>query len=412
MKKIILIQTILFHFCLLSASAQSITTNLQEGEQAHMMLIPVDSKAFVFSPGNWVGDDERIGKVFRQTWNPGAYFRVSWSSPNPNPRAKITFDISSFQRDITAPKISYNIDGIWYIDVRCDKEIIIQGMDSNNQQHDLTIILSSSAQMARWGSEGISGTNVLRVTGVLVDEGSQPLPTSTSKKWVLIIGDSITEGIGTSALSSYSYLLGQAFRVLGYEYGINACGYSGWLARGDQPPGDVPAYYCITGSENGKDVKYNDAESRWNKIDGNHHSLLDSKGRLSAYGQTGQEPDLILINYGTNDFLRKSNPSDLKESISQGLKALRNSAPNARIIVLIPFGQYLSTMLNEAVEIRKKVKPIDSKISIIDLGPNVARSLTPKERVFGDLHPNDRGAANFIAMLIPQVISILNKKEK
>jgi len=43
---------------------------------ASLMTIPVDSPAFVFSPGNWTGDAGRAGKVFRQTWNPGAYFSV------------------------------------------------------------------------------------------------------------------------------------------------------------------------------------------------------------------------------------------------------------------------------------------------------------------------------------------------
>jgi hypothetical protein len=48
------------------------------------MTIPVDSPAFVFSPGNWVGDAGRGGKLFRQTWNPGAYFRVTWETDTTN----------------------------------------------------------------------------------------------------------------------------------------------------------------------------------------------------------------------------------------------------------------------------------------------------------------------------------------
>ena len=411
MKKIAILHSVLIYAWLLaSLSAQSVTSQLPETAAAPLMTIPVDSKAFVFSPGNWVGDVGREGKVFRQTWNPGAYFRVSWSSANPNPAAKITLDTASFQPDFKPPKISYNIDGIWKIDVPCDKEIVVQDLNKNKQEHTLTVILNTSVQTARWGGEGVSGANVLRVTGVQVDEKSAPAPVAPAKKWALIIGDSITEGCGATALASYSHLLGQALSTQGYEYGISACGSSGWLARGDKSPGDVPGYYTITGSVQGVGGKYNDAESRWNKIDGNRHSLLDANGRLSAYGQTGQEPALIFINYGTNDSLRKLDPADLKASINQSLAALRKSAPDAQIIVLIPFGQYCPALLKEAVELRQKAA--DSKIALIDLGPGVARSLTPKDRALGDLHPNDRGTANFAALLIPHVLNILNGSAK
>ena len=63
---------------------------------APMMVIPVDSQAFVFSPGNWTGDDGRGGKAFRQTWNSGAYLRVSWTSENRKPSAKITLDTATY----------------------------------------------------------------------------------------------------------------------------------------------------------------------------------------------------------------------------------------------------------------------------------------------------------------------------
>ena len=61
-----------------------------------------------------------------------------------------------------------------------------------------------------------------------------------------------------------------------------------------------------------------------------------------------------MINYGTNDSLHQSNPSDTLASIVQSLAALRKSAPEAQIIVIIPFGQYYAKELKEAVEIHKK----------------------------------------------------------
>jgi lysophospholipase L1-like esterase len=373
---------------------------------ASLMTIPVDSPAFVFSPGNWTGDVGRAGKVFRQTWNPGAYFRVTWESKSPLPVAKLQLDISTHQPSFKPPLLAYSIDGIWKSRTPCARKISIGGLTGAGH-HELAVYLQGSEQQERWGSTGKSGLNVLRVTGLLVDATSTPIPATPGSKWALIIGDSITEGNGVSELAGYSHLVGQALRGLRYEYAISACGYSGWINRGDGPPGDVPGYYAIRNSRNGNGGQYEDAASRWNKIDGNNHSLLDSKGHLSAYGQTSQEPSLIMINYGTNDILYKSNPSDTAASITQCLAALRASAPNSQIIILIPFGQYYAKELKDAVDARRKARPADARIAIIDLGPEVANNLEASNGLMGGLHPNDRGHANFAATIIPKIMKFI-----
>lgn len=373
-----------------------------------LMTIPVDSPAFVFSPGNWIGDAGREGKVFRQTWNPGAYFRVTWESKNPQPMVKLRLDISTYQPSFKPPLLAYAVDGIWKSRIPCTGEISIDGITGAGR-HELTVFLQGSEQRERWGSEGKSGLNVLRVTGLQVDADATPVPSTPGSKWALIIGDSITEGNGASELAGYSHLVGQALRTLHYEYGLSACGWSGWINRGDAPPGDVPGYYTIRGSTNGVGGQYDDTASRWNKIDGNNHSLLDSLGHISAYGQTGQEPSLILINYGTNDHLHKSNPGDTSASIAHCLAALRASAPNAQIIILIPFGQYFAKELKNAVDARKKARPADTRIAMIDLGPEVARNLEVPNGLMGGLHPNDRGHANFAAAIIPQIMLLISK---
>ncbi|MEI7903100.1 MAG: SGNH/GDSL hydrolase family protein [bacterium] len=376
---------------------------------AALMTIPVDSPAFVFSPGNWTGDAGRAGKAFRQTWNPGAYFRVTWESKNPQPVAKLRFDISTYQKSFFPPLLVYSIDGIWKANVPCAAEIAIEGI-TNAGRHELVVYMQTSDSKERWGSEGKSGLNVMRVTGLQVDADSIPVAATPGSKWALIIGDSITEGCGTSALACYSYLVGQALRTQNYEYGLNACGWSGWTHWGDDSR-DVPGYYMITNSINGVGGHYDDAGSRWNKLDGNNHSLLDSKGHLSAYGQTGQEPSLIMINYGTNDDRsRKPNPV-VAASITPCLAALRASAPNAWIVILIPFSQFCATDLKDAVEARKKGSPADTQIAVIDLGPGVARNLDYNEPhgLMGGLHPNDRGHANFAAAIIPQMMKLIEK---
>mgnify|MGYP000885596133 CR=1 FL=1 len=303
-------------------------------------------------------------------------------------------------------RIAYAVDGVWKSQVSAVERIPLENLKGAGR-HELTVVFHWSEQKERWGSPGQSGLNVLRITGLEVDAGSVPIPAPPRPKWALIVGDSITEGCGASELACYSHLVGQALQALGYEYGVSACGWSGWLNKGDNPPGDVPGYYIVRNSVDGVGGEYDEAASRWNKIDGNHHSLLDARGRLSAYGGTDQEPALILLNYGTNDGLHKSNPSDTKASINQGLAALRSAAPNAQIVVLIPFGQYYAKDLKDAVAARQNAPEPDRRIALIDLGPSVARSIAGNGGVLGGLHPNDRGHANFAAAIIPQLVRLL-----
>jgi hypothetical protein len=60
------------------------------------ITVPVSSKAFMFSPGNWTGSKGRSGDNFRQTWNPGAYFCVAWETKNTRSFARILFDTCGY----------------------------------------------------------------------------------------------------------------------------------------------------------------------------------------------------------------------------------------------------------------------------------------------------------------------------
>ncbi|MEI6644707.1 MAG: SGNH/GDSL hydrolase family protein [bacterium] len=375
------------------------------GDQA--MTISVDSPAFVFSPGNWVGDAGRGGKVFRQTWNPGAYFRVTWESDSTNTVPTLLLDASTYDGSFGPPKLACNLDGIWSGDLSCAKEVAVPGMNPRIKKHVLIGYLKTSAQVKRWGSADASGLNVVRVTGLRVGSDSKLGVDAAQPKWALIVGDSITEGCGANELEGYSHLVGQAFRSLGYEYALSACGWSGWLHRGDNPPGDVPGYYVISNSVNGAGGQYFDALSRWNKID-SLHSLLDANGRISAFGAVGQEPSVILINYATNDAIHPTNTSDLQASMAQGLEALRKAAPDAHLFFIIPFGQYRVKEIRQTVDSYQGAHPGDRRISIIDLGPDAARALTPKSGYWGGLHPNPRAHATFAAQIIVQIMTQLS----
>ena len=373
---------------------------------AAAVTIPVDSSAFVFSPGNWVGDAGRGGKLFRQTWNPGAYFRVTWESASTNAVPTLLLDAFTYDGSFSPPVLACNLDGIWTGDLRCAKELPVPGMNPYIKKHVLTGYLKMSSQVKRWGTEGASGSNIVRIVGLRVGADGKPGADAAQPKWALIVGDSITEGCGASELEGYSHLVGQAFRSLGCEYSLSACGWSGWLHRGDNPPGDVPGYYVMTNSVSGAGGQYLDAASRWNKID-SLHALLDASGRISAYGAVGQEPSVILINYGTNDAIHPSNASDVQASMSQCLAALRKAAPAAHIFFIIPFGQYKAAEIKATVNAYRTAHQDERRLSVIDLGPDAARALTPKGGYWGGLHPNPRAHATFAAQIVAQMMAAL-----
>jgi len=365
------------------------------------VTIPVDSPAFVFSPANWVGDQGRVGHKYRQTWNPGAYFRFTWESESKDEVPVLLLDDSTYNGSFPPPVLAACLDGVWSPNLGSAKEVQIQGV-SRTGKHTLTVYVKKTSQVKRWGTPGVSGSNIVRVTGIRLDKGSQPVEAAASPKWALIVGDSITEGVGAYELEGYSHLVGQALLATNYEYAISACGWSGWLNRGDNPPGDVPGWYIVTNSVKGVGGDYDESRSRWNKID-SCHSILDSQGRFSAYGATGQEPSLILINYGTNDSLHRSNPDDVIASMAQSLEAMRQAAPEAQIVYIIPFGQYKAAETYQIVTDYQKNHSADKRISIIDLGPETARALTVKNGYWGGLHPNARGHADFASRIIVQL---------
>jgi lysophospholipase L1-like esterase len=373
------------------------------------IVLPVDSPAFVFSPGNWTGDKGRAGSAYRQTWNPGAYFRVYWSSTNATPTASLLLDTSGYDGTFSPPELTYNVDGLWTANVPAKSEINIAKL-AGAGNHILTVYFTTSEQKFRWGSAGTSGKNVLRVTGLKADASAKAETAVGGTKWMLEIGDSITEGSGAGEgrsdnLSAYSYFVGQAMQTQDFEYGVSACGWSGWLRPGDNPPGDVPAYYAISGSKDGAGGTYDDSASRWNKLDADH-SLLDSKGHLSAYGGIGQEPAIITINYGTNDDFMRADKSDVQASITQSLTALRRAAPNAQIFMIIPFEQFVVPQLQAGVLAYQNANLKDRKVTLIDLGKPAGRSLDDNG-YWGGVHPNIRGHAIFAARLVASIQSTL-----
>lgn len=359
------------------------------------ITLPVSSPAARFSPATWAGDAGRGGAVSRRTWNNGAWCVWHWSTASAHPTATL-----QIMNPTPGSAVSYFLDGALTDNVPVPNAggIAISGLAAPGP-HTLTVYTRRSRQIARWG-----GANAYTVTGLTVDDGATPTPAPPLRPWVLIVGDSITEGIqadegADSSLRDYSFLVGQGLNAAGYDYTVSACGYSGWVRSGDAQ-GDVPAYLPVPGGE-----------GRWNRIDAKT-SLLDARGHLSAYGQTGQEPAAILLNYGVNECLGRTDEAALRQSVILALTALRRAAPRTEIIVLVPPGladtrvypngpAYI-TALKADVAAYRAAHPADRKIILVDLGPAVARALG-SPAYGGGVHPHAAGHA-YLAPLVLQAL--------
>lgn len=361
------------------------------------VTLGVTSPAARFSPATWAGDAGRGGSLARTTWNNGAWCEWRWTTPAARPAA--TLQITNPTR---SSAVSYFLDGALTdnVPVPASGGIAVAGLTGPGP-HTLRVYLRNSPQSDRW-----HGANAYTVTGLTVDDGAKPLPALLRRPWVLVVGDSITEGIQADNgrddnLSDYSFLVGEGLKGAGYDTAVSACGYSGWLRPGDAG-GDVPGYFLADPA----------AQSRWNWIDAKT-SLLDARGHLSGWGGVGEEPAAILLNYGVNECLSGTSADAMQASVTGALAALRRAAPSARLLMLVPPGladppvypngpAYIAA-LNAGFDAYQRAHPADTKAVRLDLGPEVAHALG-SPAYGGGVHPNAAGHAFLAPILVRAVL--------
>lgn len=361
--------------------------------------IAVNSAAFRFSPGNWKGDTGRGGSSYRKTWNIGAYFEVKWTAAASSPSATILIPSTS-----TGATISYLLNGVLTDNVAATGNVTLSGIAAG-ASNTLTVFLRTSPQTTRWNN----ALQTLQINGLQIDSGSSAGTAATVSGWDIIVGDSLTEGSGIEGgdtfMRCWAHLFGQAIRDLGRDYNVNACGFSGYLRPGDNT-GDVPAYYSVSGGT------YADASSRWNKIDSGV-SLLDSAGKISAYGSTGTQPSNIWINLGTNEAVSGSSLSDTTASVTQCITALRGAAPSAKINVIVPFALYATAAVSSGPTYIAAIKagfaayqsanPTDTNVALIDFGSTFSAQLTSSLYGGAVVHGNSALQALEAARMIPKL---------
>ena len=392
------------------------SANLVSSIATYTDLVPVTlgvaSAAAKWSPGNWKGDAGRGGSNYRQTWNVGAWFSYTWNA-GASPAATLLFNSL-----ISGVYISYYLNGVLSDNISVAQNVPISGITPNASNTLLVYVRSTLYASYRWnnGVPGI-GDNTLQVLGLQIDGNSSVGAAPAANPWMLVVGDSQTEGYAINAgssdfLNDYAFLVSQSFNALGYDTCISACDGCGWLIAGDSPT-DVPAYYSVSGSSSGRGGTYNDSASRWNKIDAGV-SLLDSAGQISAYGTTGTPPAVIYIDLASNDCLFSANASDMQASVTQCLAALRTAAPSAWIFIQVPFGMYYTpsfptgatyiTALKNGVAAYQAANPSDAKVVLIDFGSALSYTLSNPPYIYTDgLHFLAAGHALIAPLVTSQI---------
>jgi len=361
-----------------------------------------------FSPGNWKDNAGRGGALWRKTWNIGAWFTYKWTA-SASPTCSILVEPNTS---------STNVFAIYLNGVLTDAVPAIGNMSVNgvipNSVNTLKVYVSNSINNYRWND----GVNTVRINGLLLDLGSIEIDVSTPMPWGLISGDSITQGVLANSgvgsfIHTYTFGLSNMLEQLGYDLCVNACSSVGWTVVGNAL-GDVPAYCKSDGTG------YRDDLSRWNKID-QGVSLLDANGKISAYGQLGQEPSFIIINLLTNDCGFAANVTHTQASILQGLTLLRNAAKNAAIVLIIPPGLYdtsIANNTNSAVYIAAikaaynayvAANPYDGLIDLVDFGVDFAKTLSRGIYTNDGVHPSTTGHSIMSAKLVQRIVASLNK---
>lgn len=334
--------------------------------------LTVDSSAFLFSPGNWTGDEGRDGSLWRSTWNPGAWFQISWLA-SATPTATLHLGPEN-----TGAYITYFLNGVATKDIAAKTDLTLSNI-LPGQVNRLEVFLTRTPASDRWNK----GNNCLTISGLTIDPASSAAYIVAERPWGKLVGDDTTEGTSADAgsdnvLSSYAYFLLRGMETAGYRTCISACAGSGYITAGDSTK-DVPAFYSVTGSSNGLGGAYSDTKSRWNLVDSGI-SALDSNGLLSSYGDIGTPPSWIAFNLLSRDALAYANQSDAQAAMTQCLTAHRAAAPDAWLFAIMPFGfRYATTysvtwpqLFTNAVTNYRLSNPDDDKVVVVDPGTDLA----------------------------------------
>lgn len=278
--------------------------------QVSTNTVTMDNAAILYSPFNW-----GVTAQSAKTINSGAYLKVIFGGTS----CRLTSDTSS-----NLPPYSEfwtRVDG-----GPCTQHVLTNGNPTIavaaglvNRKHLLEVVIKSTSEtIDRWTQQ----RTAIVFTGLLLDNGATVTAPVRKPFNILIFGDSITEGVRVNgfagiandtdrndAFQVYSWLLSQELPA---EVGVVGFGATGINTSGS---GNVPLL----------------AKSYGYLWAGHPRSFSDP------------EPDLIIYNEGTND------GASISAGIVAVVRALLQTAPNAKQLLLLPFNRSHASDLKAAV---------------------------------------------------------------
>ncbi len=258
------------------------------------------------------------------------------------------------------------------------------------ETHKVRIIKLSESAMSTCGIAGIETDGVIS-------------PTEPKDKLIEFIGDSITCGYGVDdedrdhhfatgtedVTRAYAYKTAEA---LDADYSmVSFSGYgivSGYTETGEKTENQlVPDYYEKMGFSYGTyRGKYRPQDMLWDF--------------------TTRQPDLIVINLGTNDMSYVLDNDDKREEYIAGylafLKTVREKNPTAQLLcVLGIMGEALCTAVEDVVE-RYKKETGDTRISYMGFTDQL-----PEDGYAADWHPTEKTHRKAAEKLTEEIKSIM-----
>ncbi len=249
-----------------------------------------------------------------------------------------------------------------YVD---DVQVIDDVMDKGLKEVEVPISDTTKEHVIRFVKLSETSDSSLGIQYISCDEQASVWPTQEKGLKIEFVGDSITCGYGVDGVlgdsymtsnenvtKAYAYLTAQKldadFSIVSQSgYGIIS-GYSNDGTR--QSDQALPLYYDKMGNSYGTAGGLKPEEKEWD---------------------FSFEPDVVVINLGTNDFSYTGNDEAKKEEYVQGyiafLEEVRRKNPDAEIICALGImGQELCSQTERAVEIFGSTNQ-DSKVHFVKL---------------------------------------------
>ncbi|MWV45354.1 carbohydrate-binding protein [Paenibacillus sp. HJL G12] len=212
----------------------------------------------------------------------------------------------------------------------------------------------------------------LAVQGLILDRGAMTKKPPERTKIVEFIGDSITAGVVTNAVSDYAFLTGEKLNVDHTQVAFSGiclveCG------RSTAPFGMSEQYF--------KQKPIFNAATPTPDWDFNQYTA-----------------DAVVVNLGTNDNTEHVANDRFRDTYIQFLERIREKFPKAQILVMRSFGGFMASPTKEAVEARKTAG--DNQVQYVDTTGWVNAGTSD---FMDELHPSDAGHYKITQKLAPVI---------